>query len=83
MKTHSSLRLRFGAKVRHLRKTMTDLSQEALADRCGFVRSYMGKIETGLANPSLDAIQTIADALGVKVKELFDDDGPVGPSPTT
>ncbi|MCO5400753.1 helix-turn-helix domain-containing protein [Ralstonia sp. 21MJYT02-11] len=53
---------------------MTDLSQEALADRCGFVRSYMGKVETGKANPSLDAIQTIADALGVNVRALFDED---------
>jgi len=53
---------------------MTDLSQEALADKCGFVRSYMGKVETGKANPSLDAIQTIADALGVKVRALFDED---------
>lgn len=74
MRKHTSLRERFGARVRHLRKTMTDLSQEALADRCGFVRSYMGKVETGKANPSLDAIQTIADALGIPVKELFDDE---------
>ncbi|CAM2339147.1 hypothetical protein BVIET440_170033 [Burkholderia vietnamiensis] len=35
----------------------------------------MGKIETGKANPSLDSIQTIADALGVPVKTLFEDDG--------
>jgi putative transcriptional regulator len=80
MKTHSSLRRRFGARVRFLRKTTTELSQEALADKCGFVRSYMGKIETGQANPSLDAIQTVADALGVEVKVLFDDDSSSGPS---
>ncbi|MBU9583030.1 helix-turn-helix domain-containing protein [Burkholderia multivorans] len=54
------------------------LSQEAFADKCGFVRSYMGKIETGKANPSLDSIQTIADALGVPVKTLFEEDGAEG-----
>ena len=73
MQKHSSLRTQFGARVRHLRKTLAGLSQEALADKCGFVRSYMGKIETGQANPSLDAIQTLADALGVPVKTLFEE----------
>lgn len=80
MKIHSSLRVQFGARVRHLRKSITGLSQEALADKCGFVRSYMGKIETGQANPSLDAIQTIADAIGVEVKDLFEDEGITGAS---
>jgi putative transcriptional regulator len=83
MKVHSPLRIRFGARVRNLRKTKTTLSQEALADRCGFVRSYMGKVETGKANPSLDAIQTIADALGVDVKTLFDDESAEMDSSTT
>ncbi|WP_368040843.1 helix-turn-helix domain-containing protein [Burkholderia lata] len=78
MTANTSLRNRFGARVRELRKATTGLSQEAFADKCGFVRSYMGKIETGKANPSLDSIQTIADALGVPVKTLFEDDGAEG-----
>ena len=75
MTSNTSLRNRFGARVRELRKATTGLSQEAFADKCGFVRSYMGKIETGKANPSLDSIQTIADALGVPVKTLFEEGG--------
>jgi len=47
------------------------MSQEAFADRCGFARSYMSRIERGGANPSLDAIQVLADALGVDVATLF------------
>lgn len=47
------------------------LSQEAFADKCGFARSYMSRIERGGANPSLDAIETIAGALKVDVAELF------------
>jgi transcriptional regulator with XRE-family HTH domain len=43
------------------------LSQEALADRCGFARSYMSRIERGKANPSLDAIETLAGGLKVAV----------------
>ncbi|QCP83987.1 XRE family transcriptional regulator [Alcaligenes faecalis] len=75
MTAHTSSRNRFGARVRELRKATTKLSQEAFAYKCGFVRGYMGKIETGKANPSLDSIQTIADALGVPVKTLFEEDG--------
>ncbi|WP_311767401.1 helix-turn-helix domain-containing protein [Burkholderia stagnalis] len=78
MTANTSLRNRFGARVRELRKATTGLSQEAFADKCGFVRSYMGKIETGKANPSLDSIQTIADALGVPVRALFEEDGAEG-----
>ena len=48
------------------------MSQEAFADKCGFARSYMSRIERGRANPSLDAIEVLADALEVEVKELFD-----------
>ena len=49
------------------------LSQEAFADRCGFARSYMSRIERGKGNPSLDAVETLADVLKVPVKTLFEE----------
>lgn len=58
------------------------MSQEAFADKCGFARSYMSRIERGRANPSLDAIETLAGALGVPVVSLFKEslpDAPEGP----
>lgn len=67
-----SLRKKFGIRVTALRKA-AKLSQEAFADRCGFARSYMSRIERGGANPSLDAIETLANALKVPVRELFED----------
>ena len=70
----SSIRKRFGTRVRTLRQA-AGLSQEAFADRCGFVRSYMSRIERGGANPSLDAIEVLADALGVKIATLFAEEG--------
>lgn len=48
------------------------MSQEAFADRCGFARSYMSRIERGGANPSLDAIEILAAGLKVPVRDLFD-----------
>jgi transcriptional regulator with XRE-family HTH domain len=67
----ATLRKLFGSRVRELRKA-SGISQEAFADRCGFARSYMSRVERGIGNPSLDAIETIAAALDVEVKVLFD-----------
>lgn len=65
----SALRKLFGLKVKELRLA-SGLSQEGFADRCGFARSYMSRIERGAANPSLDAIGVLAAALGVGCGEL-------------
>jgi transcriptional regulator with XRE-family HTH domain len=64
------LRKRFGARIKELRKA-SGLSQEDFAAKCGFVRTYMSRIETGGANVSLDAIETLATALRVRVQDLF------------
>jgi transcriptional regulator with XRE-family HTH domain len=65
-----SVRRRFGERIRLLR-IATGMTQEAFADRCGFARTYMSRVETGGANPSLDALQTFATALGIPLSELF------------
>ena len=65
-----TLRYRFGERIRELRLAQ-GLSQEAFADKCGFARTYMSRIETGGANPSLDALQTLAGALGISLSCLF------------
>ncbi len=64
------LRVSFGHRVRDLRRA-TGLSQEEFAEKCGFARTYMSRIETGGANPSLDAVQTLATALKTPVVDLF------------
>lgn len=65
------IRQRFGIRFKSLRHA-AGMSQEAFADKCGFAKSYMSRIERGRANPSLDAIEVLADGLGVEVKELFE-----------
>lgn len=64
------LRIVFGHRVRDLR-IAAGYKQDEFAERCGYARSYMSRIETGAANPSLDAIETLASALRVKVADLF------------
>lgn len=65
------LRKQFGDNVKALRLA-SGVSQEAFADQCGFARSYMSRIERGVANPSLDAIEALSDALGVEVNAFFE-----------
>lgn len=70
MQPNQNLRKGFGQRIRELRNSQ-GFSQEAFADRCGFVRTYMSRIETGTANPSLDAAKVLADGLGITLSELL------------
>lgn len=65
-----ALRIQFGERVKELR-IATGMSQEAFADRCGFARSYMSRIERGGSNASLDAIEVLANALSVEPWQLL------------
>ena len=67
-----NIRQKFGLRVRELRSVI-GLSQEAFADKCGFARSYMSRVERGSGNPSIDAVEVIAIALGVQVRDMFTD----------
>lgn len=60
----------FGRRVRELR-TAKGFSQEAFADACELHRTYIGGIERGERNLSLQNIQRIADTLGVSLAELM------------
>ena len=51
--------------------------QDEFAEICGFARSYMFRIETGGANPSLDAVEILATALKVPVRDLFLESAPM------
>ena len=60
----------FGRRLRELRLAR-GLSQEAFADIVGIHRTYVGSVERGERNVSLDNIHALADALEVGVPELF------------
>ncbi len=48
------------------------MSQAVFGEKCGFYQTYLSRIETGRANPTLNAIEVIANTLGMSVFELFD-----------
>lgn len=70
----------FGARIRELRLA-ADMTQEDLAEHCGLFRTYMSRIETGRANPTLTMIHALAVALGVSPGALFTDEAAGAPSP--
>jgi transcriptional regulator with XRE-family HTH domain len=69
--TNRELQEAFGRRIRDLRKAR-GLSQEELAERAGLHRTYVGGIERGERNPSLNNIGQIARALGVSIHDFFD-----------
>jgi transcriptional regulator with XRE-family HTH domain len=62
----------FGIKIKKLRKEL-NMSQEALADICGLHRTYVGAVERGERNISLENIVVIARALRVNPADLLKD----------
>ena len=62
---------RFGSCVRKLRLG-TGLSQVEFGERCGFYQTYLSRIENGRANPTLNAIEVIANGLGMSAFDLFE-----------
>lgn len=48
-----------------------ELSQEELAERCTLHRTYVGSVERGERNVSIDNMERIARALGVELFEML------------
>ena len=60
-----------GKRIRTLRR-INDLSQEELAEKANMSGKYVGEIERGQANITVDILEKISTALDVEISELFD-----------
>lgn len=65
------VRKAFGMRIRYLR-TRRGYSQETFANAVGLHRTYIGAIERGEQNVSLDNISKIAKALKTPISDLFE-----------
>ena len=60
-----------GKRIRVVRNERK-LSQEKLAELAGCHPTYIGQIERGEKNPTIESIYKIASALGISLSELFE-----------
>jgi transcriptional regulator with XRE-family HTH domain len=63
-------RLVFAENMRKLRQ-QRGLSQEVLAEHAELHRTYIGSVERGERNISIDNMERLANALGVKLREML------------
>ena len=61
---------RLGRRVQRIRKEKGG-TQEKLAEKIDVSTTWIGYIETGYRRPNLKMIYKLANALGVKVKDIF------------
>ena len=64
------IRSQLGQRVRQLRLAYR-VTQEQLAERAGLSYKFIGEIERGKANPTVDTLSRLAKALRVEVHELL------------
>ena len=60
----------FGKSIRIFRQEK-NISQEELADLCGLHRTYISDVELGKRNVSLENIEKIANALSLRISDIF------------
>ena len=73
MKSKKKILIKFGEKVRDIRKEK-GLSQEQLAFKADLHRTYIGMIERAEKNITLVNIEKIANALTISINDLFNYD---------
>lgn len=61
-----------GVKIKKIR-TSSKLSQEKLAHKCGFDRTYISMLERGKRNPSYLNIIKLCKGLDIQINELLKD----------
>jgi transcriptional regulator with XRE-family HTH domain len=63
-------RARFARNLKN-RRLELELSQEELAHLAGLHRTYIGGVERGERNPTIDSMERLADAVRCDVIELL------------
>ena len=66
------IKTKLGLRIKAIRE-MASMSQKDLAYSSDLDRSYIASVESGQRNVSIVNIEKIATALGVTVKEFFND----------
>lgn len=67
----SDLSREIGKRIRNYR-TQLKISQEELAERCSLHPTYIGQVERGEKNATIESVSKIATGLNVPLSTLFE-----------
>lgn len=73
----NGIRTEIGQRIRNYR-IQQGLSQEALAENSGLHPTYIGQIERGEKNATLESVEKVAKGLSVPLGRLFENIGGSG-----
>jgi transcriptional regulator with XRE-family HTH domain len=62
-----------GERIRHFRE-LKGISTNKLANLSGISQSYLRDVELEKKNPTIEIIYQLCEALGISLKEFFDDE---------
>ncbi|MEA3640241.1 MAG: helix-turn-helix transcriptional regulator [Lamprobacter sp.] len=54
-----------------LRRNAAGLSQACLAARTGLSQTWISRLESGNANPTIETLQTLAEVMSIPVSDLL------------
>lgn len=61
-----------GNRIKEIRTERTYLSQEELAIKLGYDRTYMSRVESGRQNITVETLIKICEGLEISLKDFFD-----------
>ena len=70
----SKLSVEIGQRIRSYR-LQSGLNQEGLAEKCGLHPTYIGQVERGEKNATIESISKIASGLNLSLSKLFENIG--------
>ena len=70
----SKLSVEIGQRIRSYR-LHSGLNQEGLAEKCGLHPTYIGQVERGEKNATIESISKIAGGLNLSLSKLFENIG--------
>ena len=57
-------------KIKEVRKKKK-LTQQEVAEKSGYDRAYISRVENGVVNPTFNVLKDIAQAMGTTVKKMI------------
>lgn len=74
-----NLVIKLGDRIRNIRKQQ-GMSQELLGERSGLHTNYIGQVERGEKNVTVESLERIANGLNITLEQLFRHLDPVPPT---